>query len=69
MNEPLFDWTDNADVAAMIGTQLTVGIAGLVNQGHDESELINGFIAGRYAFNVTRDGVTLLEATGKEIDQ
>ena len=58
-----FDWTDNADVAASIGWQLTAAIAGLVNQGRDETDLVNGYLAGRYAFVVRHDGVTLLEAT------
>lgn len=60
-----FDWTDNADVAASIGTQLTVAIAGLVVRGHDETDLVNGYLTGRYAFIVNKDGVTLLEAAPK----
>ena len=55
-----FDWTDNADVAAAIGAQLTAAIAQLVNNGRDETDLINGFLANRYAFVVAADGVAVI---------
>lgn len=56
------DWSDNADVAAAIGAQLTAAIALLVVKGRDEDDLINGYLSGRYAFVVRHDGVVILEA-------
>ncbi len=61
-----FDWMDNGDVAAAAGAQLTAAIAQMANEGRDEDDLINGFLAGRFVFVVRHDGVLLLEAGGVE---
>lgn len=71
MSDPVLevDWTSNEDVAALIGAQLTAGIALLVNRGLDETDLINGFVVGRYGFHVTKDGVMVTVSPGKEEEE
>lgn len=61
-----FDWTDDADVAAAIGAQLTAAIALMANERGDATDLINGFLSGRHGFTIFRDRVFLMTEKGEE---